>query len=90
MKRREVVALLVGGFVEWPLPTHAQQPPAMPTVGFLSGRSSSEAAYAVAAFRQGLGESGHVEGNNVNIEYRWRMANMIVCQHSQPNWLVVA
>ena len=56
MKRREVVALLVGGFVEWPLATHAQPPPAMPIVGFLSGRSSSEAGYAVAAFRQGLGE----------------------------------
>ena len=71
MKRREVVALLVGGFVEWPLATHGQQPPAMPTVGFLSGRSPSEAGYAVAALRQGLGETGYVEGNNVKIEDRW-------------------
>ena len=71
MKRREVVALLVGGFVEWPLATHAQQPLAMPVVGFLSGRSPSEAGYAVAAFRQGLGESGYIEGKNVKLEYRW-------------------
>ena len=71
MKRREIIALLVCLFFEWPLVTHAQQPPAMPVVGFLSGRSPSEAGYAVAAFRQGLGESGYVEGNNVKIEYRW-------------------
>jgi putative tryptophan/tyrosine transport system substrate-binding protein len=70
MRRREflALALLVGG---WPLTTHAQQPPALPVVGFLSGRSPIEAAYAVAAFRQGLGESGYVEGRDVRIEYRW-------------------
>ena len=38
MKRREIIALLVCLFLEWPLATHAQQPPAMPVVGFLSGR----------------------------------------------------
>ncbi len=71
MRRREVIFLLVGGAVERPLATLAQQPPAMPIVGFLSGRSPSEASYAVAAFRQGLGESGYVDGRNVRIEYRW-------------------
>jgi putative tryptophan/tyrosine transport system substrate-binding protein len=69
MKRREFIALLAG--FEWPLAAHGQQPPAMPVVGFLSGRSPAEAGYAVAAFRQGLGESGHVEGKNLKIEYRW-------------------
>jgi putative ABC transport system substrate-binding protein len=43
----------------------------MPVVGFLSGRSPGEAASAVAAFLQGLGDLGYVEGRNVIIEYRW-------------------
>jgi putative ABC transport system substrate-binding protein len=43
----------------------------MPVVGFLSGRSPSEAAYAVAAFHRGLKALGYVEGDNVAIEYRW-------------------
>jgi len=71
VRRREVIFLLVGGFVEWPLTTRAQQSPAIPVVGFLSGRSPSEAGYAVAAFRQGLVESGYIDGKNVTIEYRW-------------------
>ena len=43
----------------------------MPVVGFLSGRSPGEAASAVDAFLQGLGDLGYVEGRNVIIEYRW-------------------
>ena len=43
----------------------------MPVIGFLSSRSPGEAATLVAAFHQGLGETGYVEGQNLAIEYRW-------------------
>ena len=43
----------------------------MPVIGFLSSRSPGDSAGVVAAFRQGLGESGFVEGQNVVIAFRW-------------------
>jgi len=60
---------------------------AMPVIGFLSGTAPVPNPPLIAAFRQGLGESGYVEGQNVTIEYRWAEFRMTGCLHSPPTSL---
>jgi putative ABC transport system substrate-binding protein len=69
VRRRELITLLGGSAVAWPIASRAQQP--MPVIGFLRNTTRDDSANLLAAMRQGLKQSGYVEGKNLTIEYRF-------------------
>jgi putative ABC transport system substrate-binding protein len=69
IRRREFITLL-GGAVAWPVSGRAQQP-TMPVIGLISAAAPESLADRMLALRQGLNETGYIEGKNVAIEYRW-------------------
>ena len=87
MRRREFIAL-AGGVAAWPLGARAQQP-VMPVIGFFHLTSLELTRELLAAFHQGLGDTGYIEGRNVAIEYRWAQGQNDRLRRWPPNWFAV-
>jgi ABC-type uncharacterized transport system substrate-binding protein len=66
LRRRDFITL-AGATIAWPIAALGQQP-AMPVIGYMSGGTPGD---VLAAFRQGLSDTGYIENQNVTIEYRW-------------------
>ena len=95
MRRREFITLIGGAAVTWPLSASAQQS-AIPVIGFLDPRSFDGVANRLRGLRQGLKETGFVEGENVAIEFRWaenqmdRLAELAADLVRRPSAVIVA
>src|SRR5437764_6768093 len=72
MRRRALLTAIAGSAIMSRLAFAAEQP-AMPVIGFLNSRSPGDTTHLLAGFRNGLAESGYVEGQNVSVEYRWAL-----------------
>jgi putative ABC transport system substrate-binding protein len=70
VRRREFIRVIAGSAAAWPLAVRAQQS-AMPVIGFLSTKAPDDTPHLLAAFREGLKDTGFVEGQNVTIEFRF-------------------
>jgi putative ABC transport system substrate-binding protein len=70
VRRRDFISVLGGATATWPLAARAQQP-ALPVVALIHGGSADGSTRRVAAFRNGLNETGYIEGQNVTVEYYW-------------------
>jgi putative tryptophan/tyrosine transport system substrate-binding protein len=89
MKRREFIAGLGATSVALPMQASAQQP-AMPVMGFLNPTSADTFGARLRAFREGLKDSGYVEGENVAVVYRWAENQIVGCRSWRPNWSAAA
>jgi putative ABC transport system substrate-binding protein len=69
MRRRQFITLLGAAALAWPLPAYAQQE--KPVIGVLGGHTRAQWQPFVAAFHQGLKETGYLDGENVSTDYRW-------------------
>jgi putative ABC transport system substrate-binding protein len=69
LRRRQFITLLGSAAAAWPLATRAQQP-GMIVIGFLHPATAESSSAVITAFRQGLGDTGYVEGRNVAFEFR--------------------
>jgi putative tryptophan/tyrosine transport system substrate-binding protein len=68
VRRRDFITL-IGGAAAWPLAVRAQQP-VMPMIGLLGSETPNWYTDRLRAFREGLAQTGYVEGRNVTIDYR--------------------